>query len=119
MTCIAVAGATGFVGRSLVSRLLRESVDVVAITRSRPSGDSSLGNLSFISDCLDTASLADLFCSCDAVIHLAALAHQSSQPSSATEMIVPRRANLESLVSVARAASHAGVCRLVSSVLSE
>jgi nucleoside-diphosphate-sugar epimerase len=113
MTRIAVTGATGFVGRSLVARLQRESVDVVAITRSRPSADSSLSNLSFISDYLDTASLADLFCSCDVVIHLAALAHQVSRSSSAIELNAYRRANLESLVSVARAASHAGVCRLV------
>ena len=36
MTRIAVTGATGFVGRSLVAHLQREPVDVVAITRSRP-----------------------------------------------------------------------------------
>ena len=113
MTRIAVTGATGFVGRSLVARMQRELVDVVAITRSRPPGDSSVSNLSFCPDYLDTASLASLFCSCDVVIHLAALAHQTSRPSSATEMSAYRRANLESLVSVARAASHAGVLRLV------
>jgi nucleoside-diphosphate-sugar epimerase len=113
MTRIAVTGATGFVGRSLVARLQREPVDVVAISRSRPTVDSSLSNLSFISDYLDTSSLADLFCSCDVVIHLAALAHQASRTSSATEMNAYRRANFESLVSVARAASHAGVRRLV------
>jgi nucleoside-diphosphate-sugar epimerase len=113
MTRIAVTGATGFVGRSLVAHLQREHEDVVAITRSRPSADSSLSNLRSISDYLDTASLADLFCSCDVVIHLAALAHQTSRPSPATEMNAYRRANLKSLVSVARAASHAGVRRLV------
>ena len=61
MIRIAVTGATGFVGRSLVARLQREPVDLVAISRSRPTGDSSLSNLSFISDYLDTSSLADLF----------------------------------------------------------
>ena len=61
MTRIAVTGATGFVGRSLVDRLQREAVDVVAITRSLTAGDSSLNNLSFVSDYLDTSSLADLF----------------------------------------------------------
>lgn len=113
MTRIAVTGATGFVGRSLVARLQREPVDVVAISRSRPTVDSSLSNLSSISDYLDTSSLADLFCSCDVVIHLAALAHQVSRPSSTIEMSAYRRANLDSLVSVARAASQAGVRRLV------
>ena len=113
MTRIAVTGATGFVGRSLVARLQREPVDVVAITRSRPPGDISVGNLIFCSDYLDTASLADLFFSCDVVIHLAALAHQTSRSSSALEMDAYRRANLESLVSVARATSQARVRRLV------
>lgn len=113
MTRIAVTGATGFVGRSLVARLRREYIDVLAVTRSRPSGDCSVRNLHFCSDYLDTASLADLFSSCDVVIHLAALAHQISRSSSSTEMNAYRRANLESLVSVARAASHAGVLRLV------
>lgn len=113
MSRIAVTGATGFVGRSLVARLQREAVDVVAITRSRPLFDCSAGNLNFCSDYLDTASLAELFCSCDVVIHLAALAHQISRHSSTIEMNSYRRANLESLVSVATAASQAGVRRLV------
>ena len=63
MTRIAVTGATGFAGRSLAARLQREVVDVVALTRSRPTGDSSFSNLSFISDYLDTSLLADLFAS--------------------------------------------------------
>ncbi|PSI00566.1 hypothetical protein C7K08_12475 [Synechococcus lacustris str. Tous] len=113
MTRIAVTGATGFVGRSLVAHLQRESVDVVAITRTRPPGGNSLVNIHFCSDYLDTALLAELFCSCDVVIHLAALAHQVSRSSSAIELNAYRRANLESLVSVARAASQAGVRRLV------
>lgn len=113
MTRFAVTGSTGFVGRSLVARLQLDAVDVVAITRSRLSSSSSVGNLHFSSDYLDTASLADLFRSCDVVIHLAALAHQVSRSSTAIEMNAYRRANLESLVSVARAASQAGVRRLV------
>ena len=113
MTRIGVTGATGFVGRSLVARLQREAIDVVSITRSRSPGDSSLNNLSFISDYLETSSLVNLFCSCDVVIHLAALAHQISGSSSANEMNAFRRANLESSISVARAASQAGVSRLV------
>ena len=113
MTRIAVTGATGFVGRSLVARLQRDAVDVVAITRSRPPRDSSVANLSYCSDYIDTASLADFFCSCDVVIHLAALAHQTTLRSSAVDMSSYRRANLQSLVSVARAASRAGVRRLV------
>ena len=113
MSRIAVTGAAGFVGRSLVTRLQREAVDVVAITRSRPPDGNSLGNLYFCSDYLDSLSLADLFRSCDVVIHLAALAHQITRSSSALGMNAYRRANLDSLISVARAASQAGVRRLV------
>lgn len=113
MSRIAVTGATGFVGRSLVARLQREGVDVVSITRSRPPDDNSLANLYFYSDYLDTASLTDLFRSCDVVIHLAALAHQVTRSPSALGTNAYRRANLDSLVSVARAASQAGVRRLV------
>lgn len=113
MTCIAVTGATGFVGRSLVARLKREAIDVVAISRSFSNSLGSDTKLSFCVEYLDTASLVDLFRSCDVVIHLAALAHHLSRSSSAIEMNAYRRANCESLVSVARAASQAGVRRLV------
>ena len=113
MTRFAVTGSTGFVGRSLVARLHLDAADVVAITSSCPSGPSSAGNLHFCPDYLDTASLAHLFCSCDVVIHLAALAHQVSRSSASIDMDAYRRANLESLVSVARAASQSGVRRVV------
>ncbi|MGC6482598.1 MAG: NAD-dependent epimerase/dehydratase family protein [Synechococcus sp.] len=113
MTRIAVTGATGFVGRSLVARLQHESVDVLALTRSRPAGVSPI-NTSFVScDYFDTPSLADLLSTCDVVVHLAALAHNVSRSSSAYVMNDYRRANCASLVSVARAASQAGVSRLV------
>ena len=113
MTRFAVTGSTGFVGRSLVARLHLDAVDVVAITRSCSSGSRSVGKLHFCPDYLDTESLVDLFCSCDVVIHLAALAHQVSRLSTSIDMDAYRRANLESLVSVARAASQSGVRRVV------
>ena len=112
MRRIAVTGSTGFVGRSLVLRLQHQAVDVVAVSRSRPRPANS-GDLHYCIDYLDTSALADLFSTCDVVIHLAALAHRLSPLSSANEMNAYRQANLESLVSVARAASRAGVSRIV------
>jgi UDP-4-keto-D-FucNAc 4-reductase len=113
MSRIAVTGATGFVGRSLVSRLQFDGADVVPIGRSGSPAPAGLRGLFYCSDYLNTAQLIELFRSCDVVIHLAGLAHQLSARSSANQLSAYRRANSESLVSVARAASLAGVRRLV------
>jgi nucleoside-diphosphate-sugar epimerase len=110
---IAVTGATGFLGRSLVKRLQADGLDVVAISRSRTQGQRNDWGLSYCSDYLDTSALVQLFAACDVVIHLAALAHQLTAGFTPVQMNSYRKANLESLVSVARAASLAGVLRLV------
>ena len=113
MRRIAVTGATGFIGRSLIARLQGEDVSIVAIARSRPTCDSAGNHLHCCSDYLDTARLIDLFSSCDVVIHLAGLAHGVSRSFSSILMSAYQRANSDSLVSVARAASRAGVRRVV------
>jgi UDP-glucose 4-epimerase len=93
--------------------MLHEAIDVLAITRSLQLVNGWSDNMCFCCDYLDTASLADIFSSCDVVIHLAARAHHTSRSSSALEMDAYRQANIEPLVSVARAASQARVRRLV------
>lgn len=113
MNRIAVTGATGFIGRSLVARLLHQCADVIAISRRRPTYDDSLQSTFFTCDYLDTSSLAGVFASCDVVIHLAALAHQVSPSLLPVDANSYHQANCESLISVARAASQAGVRRLV------
>lgn len=109
---IAVIGATGFIGRSLVLHLRRQFLDVVAISRS-PSRFSNSIDLCYCVDYRDTLTLAKLFVSCDVVIHLAGLAHQFSAPSLTNQLELYRQANLESTISVARAATLAGVRRVV------
>jgi nucleoside-diphosphate-sugar epimerase len=112
MKRIAVTGATGFLGRSLVQYLQRQALDVVAVSRSRLLHPIP-GDLRYCSDYSDIPTLIKLFSSCDVVIHLAALAHRLSSSSSTNEMNEYRQANVASLVSVARASSVAGVRRLV------
>lgn len=113
MVRIAITGATGFIGRSLVSRLQHDGVDVVPISRTRSSVHAGPNFLYYCSDYLNTALLVKFFRSCDVVIHLAGLAHQLSANSTSEQLRAYRRANIQSLVSVARAASIAGARRLV------
>jgi nucleoside-diphosphate-sugar epimerase len=113
MKRIAVTGATGFIGRFLVDHLRREGFCVVAITRSARPSACSVDGLTFCPDYNDVQFLADLLRSCDVVIHLAALAHKISGSISAISLNKYRRENVDSLVSVAQAASSAGVRRFV------
>lgn len=69
---IAVTGGTGFVGRHLITALLRDGLDVKALTRSGPAGDHDgaewvQGSLS------EPDSLDALVSGVDAVVHLAGL----------------------------------------------
>ena len=112
MSRFAVTGASGFIGRALVAHLRQNLVDVVAVTRSSSVSSSSF-EVQYCPDYLHTTRLVELFRSCDVVIHLAALAHRSSQTCSVNEIMLYRQSNLDSLVSVARAASQARVKRLV------
>lgn len=112
MRRVAVTGATGFVGRSLVLRLQNLGVEVVPISRSRFHPDI-LFELRYCIDYFDVSALASLFSSCDIVFHLAALAHRFSEPSPTIAIYDYIEANQQSLAAVARAASEAGVSRLV------
>ena len=113
MSRIAVTGASGFVARALLARLQHEGVEVFAISRSSTDRHSCASISYFHSDYLDVSALAAIFRSCDVVIHLAALAHQSSQTSASLDIDSYRHANTESLRAVAQAASRAAISRLV------
>jgi len=113
MNRIAVTGASGFVGRSLVSRLRRDGVPVVAVTRGQVCVPHSCSDFFSCADYRDTLLLTHLFSGCDVVIHLAARAHQTSEVDSAGTLELYRAANVDSLVSVAQAARNAGVQRVL------
>jgi UDP-glucose 4-epimerase len=110
---IAVTGASGFVGRACVERLRRERFDVVAITRSIPNGFNVESGFSVCDDYSDSRRLAELFTGCHAVIHLAARAHQLADIPSVDMIKQYRQANVVPVISVAEAATRAGVDRVV------
>ncbi|HEY1271645.1 MAG TPA: NAD-dependent epimerase/dehydratase family protein [Terriglobales bacterium] len=72
---IAVTGGTGFVGRHLTHRLLREGHQVVVISRhSGPDLNSQGGRLTFLSsDLSDAEALSRAFSGCEAVAHCAGI----------------------------------------------
>ena len=113
MVRVAVTGASGFVGRALVSRLNSEGFQVVAITRCSMQVPCPNSNYTACSDYQDIALLSDLFSGCDVVMHLAARAHQISEIVDDLTLDLYRVANVKSLVSVAQAARKAGVHRLL------
>ena len=111
MNCIAVTGASGFIGRSLVLHLIKQGFHVVAIT-----GSSSYIEHSAYHYCPDYSNislLADLVSGCDSIIHLAARAHRISHDSDCETLDIYRAANVSTLVSVAKAAQKSSVKRVV------
>lgn len=90
---IAVTGASGFIGQVLLDRARAAGVDAVPVSR---------GDVRFD----DPVNLARSFEGADAVVHLAARAHQSGSDRDF-------ECNVELARSVARAASTADVRRLV------
>ena len=102
-----VTGASGFVGRHLVERLLREGVRVVAISR-RPLQHHGVEAVA--SDYRDAAALGRTFEGVNVVFHLAARAHQADASDASQQY---RQANVEATGIVAQACVAAGVRRLV------
>jgi nucleoside-diphosphate-sugar epimerase len=113
MKRIAVTGASGFVGRALVSRLRGAGFEVVAISRGRSQDVQANDGFRCCPDYLNTEFLAGLFVGCHAVIHLAARAHRILDDPDSQSLDSYRVANIDTIVSVAQAARHVGVQRVV------
>lgn len=106
---VAVTGATGFIGRHLVDRLLSEGHDVTALARN-PAAIPLLkarGITAIRGDVLDRQSLERLMTGSGAVINLARAKAHGSRPSEAFAVNVTGARN------VARAAIGAGAQRIV------
>jgi nucleoside-diphosphate-sugar epimerase len=105
-----VTGATGFIGRHLAERLVREGQEVVAFTR--PGSDTrflaALGVHVVSGDLCDAAGVARAAQACDWVFHLAG-ARPANRPDSSSY----RRVNVEGTLNVARAALDVGAPHLV------
>ncbi len=113
MKRIAVTGARGFVGRALLARLAREGIETVAISHGAPASRTQGTGVVAASDYADAAPLAALLAGCDAVIHLAARAHQLGEAADADTARRYREANVAPALTVAEAARRAGVPRVV------
>ncbi|HSI16185.1 MAG TPA: NAD-dependent epimerase/dehydratase family protein [Sphingomonas sp.] len=101
---VIVTGAAGFVGRTLVRRLVDKGHDVVAIdhlTAPMAGAETITGNLA------DPAVIARAFAQgCDAVVHLATV------PGGAAEAdpVAARRINLDATIALSEAAAASGSC---------
>ena len=102
---VAVTGASGFVGRALVSHLHVAGRKVVAISRGGASPPVKVSDIR-VDSYLDPMALRVAFAGIDAVVHLAAHAHRGGTPE---EFAASRQAT----AAVLQAAADAGVRRFV------
>ena len=106
---VLVTGATGFIGRSLVQRLLEKRCRVHAYSRQVPESGPDEGDcLSFHGDLHDSVALTRACAGVDTVFHLAAYAHVNQHDEAAMRAI-----NVEGTRRVLEAAMAAGVRRIV------
>lgn len=68
---VAVTGATGFVGRHLVDRLLRDSHEVTVVTNRRSGTDLFSDRVKYVKGSVHNQhELQEAFCNCQSVFHL-------------------------------------------------
>ncbi|MDX3773639.1 SDR family oxidoreductase [Chromatiaceae bacterium AAb-1] len=108
-TTILVTGSTGFIGKALVSALLKPGVKVIAPVRSLGAENYSEQHTQItVPDLADINSKLFQQYSPDTVIHVAAKAHIVGVPLSEF-----RRVNTEATLHLARLAADAGVRRFI------
>lgn len=103
---IAVTGASGFVGRALVRQLLDSGHAVVPLSRRRQGLAGAPGPLANY----DPDAIAAQIAGCQALVHLAAVAHQAGTAGRSDATFAP---NLAATRAAAEACVRAGVRRLV------
>ena len=108
MTTIALTGATGFIGRHLMSELPKRGYKIRALLR-RPADVALQCDSAVIGDLARPQNLSAAFVDVDAVVHSAGIAHaMSGVPADDYRAI-----NTEATVSLARAAARSGARRFV------
>jgi uncharacterized protein YbjT (DUF2867 family) len=105
---VLVTGATGYVGRRLVPRLLAAGLEVRALARSPESAALPEGVEVVRGDLTDTASLAPASEGMATVVNLAAVTADRKPPPGGYEAV-----HADGVAALARAAREAGVARIV------
>ena len=105
---IAVTGANGFVGRAMTARLRSDGHEVVPIVRSpgQVAGERTIPDLG------RGTGWAQILDGVDAIVHLAARVHVSTE-TSADPLVEYRRVNTDGTLNLARQAAEAGVSRFL------
>lgn len=108
---VLVTGATGFVGRAVVDRLVRDGTPVTASVRCDPNTCSGIREVR-VGDLAPEADWSPALEGCDAVVHCAARVHVMND--TATDPLTAyRAANVEGSIALAKQAAAAGVKRFV------
>jgi len=109
---VLVTGAGGFIGRAAVQRLLDAGLEVRALVRRPYPGQDPRAQYVTVADLAAVADWGPLLDGVDAVLHLAALAHQVGRRGEgrAAEFM---RVNVDLTAAIARAARTTGVRRFV------
>jgi len=108
---ILVTGATGFVGRAVVDRLVQDGTSVTASVRRDPTTRIGIREVR-VGDLGPATDWKAALEGCDAVVHCAARVHVMSD--TATDPLASyRAANVEGSVALAKQAAAAGVRRFV------
>ena len=117
MKTVLVTGATGFIGRTLMQRLLEKQIRVHTLSRTLPDAGPDQADCEFFQgDIADAALLAQACKGVDTVFHLAGYAHVNQH-----DVEELRRINVEGTRVLLQAAIAAGVRRIVffSSILAD
>lgn len=109
MRTVAVTGANGFVGRTIVRQLAAAGWRVRSLVRSAASSGPDLHAVGDISGSTDWAAA---IAGCEAIVHLAGLAHVQGRDARGIDERY-RAVNVDGTLALARAAAAAGIRRFV------
>lgn len=109
---VAVTGAGGFVGKTLVERLFYDGINCLPIYRKQPSDFVGPVTEVLVADLEGESNWGDNLNGCDVVIHAAARVHMMNE--NATDPLKEfRKINVDGTVNLARGAVKAGVRRFI------
>ena len=108
---ILVTGASGFIGRHLISELIARGEQVVAVSRYQPAPAANI-EWKLAPELDGLTDWTALLTGCDAVVHLAGVAHRqvTNRNAYAAEL---QRVNVDATGRLYAAACKCGICRFV------